>query len=217
MVHAYKLSLDRSVIPTIILYVTGVSFFTWLVEPDLFAVLLASSPILLHVLLLISQKDLFSNPNLFWISPVILPTVFIGFWFLQLPVISDMDGPVLFLLQLLYSYLLLFYIYLMIEHPKQRKHEEPPMQDHLRKSDDEKAYYQQLAYDYYDHAKYYANQIEKLQEEINNMRNISQTQTRDDEELRRIEEQSNNYLRHLHTLESQLKEAESYKDLAESY
>lgn len=223
MAHAYQLSLDRSIIPTIILYVLGVSIFTWLVEPDVFAVLVASSPILLHVLMISWQRDVFSAANLFWISPVILPGIFIGLWLMGTPAIRDMDGPVLFLLQLVYSYLLLFYIYLTIRTPKTRghtrqdRHAEHAMQEHIRKSDDERAYYQQLAYDYYDHAKQYADRIKTLQQGLKEMHNLSREKDHSDADTKELEERSRKYLQHIHELESQLRKTKSYKDVADNY
>ena len=97
----------------VVLYLVMLSFFSHLTEENIMTVIIAMLPSVINILLLIffdpSEKE---NRLITWLSPVVLSTVFLFIWALKIiPFISQMNGPVLAVLNTFMGYFMtLFFI-----------------------------------------------------------------------------------------------------------
>lgn len=231
----------KSIMPAVLLYFILVIFFTAFVEPEVPFVLLGTIPVLLHIILVFIDKRFFESSILFWLSPLIFPILFILIWSSYIiPIFNDFDGPVLFILQVIYSYILLFIISVMMIGKKKKvknnlgfdKEQSTLIEKNLRhqvaSSEYNRNYYQNLANQYYQHLMLYYNEIKRLQDEIgkfDNLKKSSHEKTDADnkksekykELAKNYQEKSEDYLEQIRKLEDKLEDANKSKKAVEEY
>lgn len=225
-----KIDYHRSIAPSVFMYVICFIMFSVILESQVLNVFFVTLPILLHIMMVFLREDVFLDTTLFWLSPLFIPIIFFLIWVSKIfPISNEIDGPVVFIIQVLYSYLILIMIYALGEKIKAKKKKAQRQLDGRIKAANQKSdYYLQLANDYYSYLEGYQHKIEKLQLEIQKMdelRRLANENASHSDHYKNMADEyaqkSDDYLQHIKDLKNQLENAtrnnKSYKELVDEY
>jgi len=221
---------NKSVFLIVTIYILSVLLFGTFVDSDVIYILIGTSPILIHIFVVYRFEIFKKRKELFWTSPLYFPFLFILLWTLRTSIIDEMDGPMVFFLQIAYSYITLLLIYFLnvgpeimfnskrkekIENQRTKRIMHKILAQKQKESDDN----YNLAAQYYEYLKNYQYQITALQNELNTLNKIKEVSQRSKSDKEKYEkmlaeykECSENYISHIQKLEDKLKKEEEEKN-----
>lgn len=179
----------RIIILSSILYLTVIVSMSILTDTVISLVFLGTAPFLLYqvafFILYIYHHE--KNPTV-WIMPLFFPLVFLLIWSSKaFSVITGMEGPVVVVLNILFSYAANGIYFLFMKHERKEKKQEMKHED--KKIQAASEHYHQWAKYYHDKAAYHMQEADLLKRQLDNYKEALQiTQKNFTVKLRGIED-----------------------------